>query len=150
MPSTSPTSSRSMVSVPQINVVHDIVVEDLADKWESREEEDLYSLRDGEFIFAEGEFSIKIKPDESDKGKYWARNKNGRDQELVLGWGISHQDQGGPPGAGGWRIPALGIIFGLRNLSNNKYGLPITAKIHVMKNGKKMKLLCLSMCARLT
>ena len=64
MPSTSsPTSSRSMVSVPQINVVHDIVVEDFIRKMRETSDQD-----DGVDIIEEGDFTIKIDSAEKDEG----------------------------------------------------------------------------------
>ena len=127
-----------MVSVPQIDLEHNIVIKDFVgevqESFDSRTDEECSGVYWNNPTFIEGEFTVKINPNEGDKGKCWTRNMNEGVQEFVLGWGISHEDLGGCG-------PAWGMAFGLRNLSSNKQRLPITAKFHVMKNGRKAKTL---------
>ena len=113
--------------MPHINVEHDIVIEDFATKrqgyYDSLTDEEI----EGDYMkkptFIKGEFTAEIKPDED------------KIQELVLGWGICHSNQVSCCG------PVWKMIFGLRNLSKDRHRLPITAKFHVMKNGRKMRTL---------
>ena len=118
-------SSRSMVSVPQINVAHDIVIEGFLSKFTPIEEEKPFI--EGLRIVEEGDIKIKIDSTMKDEG-IWTKKESVH--ELVLGWGISHED-----------IGSEGIGFGLCNLCHNKRQLPITATFYILKNGKKVKTL---------
>ena len=123
MPSPSPTSSRSTDSVPHINVVRNIVIEDFASKIVSDDDEELD-------IVEEGNFTMKMEKDEN-----WTERERDCVQEIILGWGNSSEDAGGCG-------PNWNLTFGLCNLSQNRRQLPIIARFHVMKNGRrKMKTL---------
>ena len=129
MPSMSPTtSSRSRVSVRQINVEHDIVIEDFATKrqgyYDSLTDEEIEGDYLKEPTFIKGEFMAEIKPYED------------KSRELLIGWGISHNNEVSCCGPAPWKM-----VFGLRNLSKDRHRLPITAKFHVMKDRKKMRTL---------
>ena len=115
MASTSASSSRSRVSVPKINVVHNIVIEDFIQKVQD------VGCAEEDPIVVEGNFTVKI-----DSGE-----EGGVQEDMVLGWGVSFGDGGGCCG------PIWILMFGICNLG--KQQLPITATSHIMKNRKKVR-----------